>query len=348
MIKLSEIAASNIWKTAIIALGLLIISPGLILGESEDDLKSMAISMTVGGRSMAMKAPAFSGNRAYEHLKKQCSFGSRVPGSKAHNDCLYWMVGELHKYAQDVTLQMFKSKPLGYTETVQMTNVIARFNVKSEERLLLAAHWDTRPWADKDPDMNNRNKPVPGANDGASGVAVLLHAAELFRKNPPPIGIDLVLLDGEDSGTYTEMNSWCLGAQEFVKRMKTVRIPPKAGILLDMIGDKNLNIKRELNSIAASSEMMDRIWAAASALGIDAFKRETMDGIIDDHVFLTAGGIPTVDIIDFEYGDKNNSLWHTLMDRPENCSAESLEAVGKVLMRVVYSGAGFLKSGADK
>ena len=239
----------------------------------------------------------------------------------------------MKKYADEVRLQDFNHT--GYEgERFPLTNIIASFSTHATSRILLCAHWDTRPRAENDEDKSRRNEPIIGANDGASGVAVLLELASLFRESRPPVGVDLVLLDGEDYGKEGDLDSYFLGSRYFADHQ-----PPdyRFGVLLDMVSDKFLEIPKEQNSIKFAPDILETIWNTAHALGYPQFVNDAGDAISDDHIPLNEAGIRTVDLIDFNYPDPTNRFWHSHKDIPENCSAESLEAVGTVLTHVVFA-----------
>ncbi len=281
---------------------------------------------------MIKQFPVFSGKSAYDYLLKQTNFGPRNPNSAGHKLCLQFLESELKQYADKVILQTFTQQ--GYNETLHLTNVFAQFKPELQQRILLLAHWDTRPRAEEDADPKKRNLPIIGANDGASGVAVLLELARLFKNNPPPIGIDILLTDGEDYGDSQKDGNtdlYFLGAKHFAKT-KSTAYTPEYGILLDMIGDRDLQLPLEQNSLRFAPRLMDIIWTTAEELAVTNFIRVPGESISDDHLPLNEVGIPTIDIIDFQYPH-----WHTHQDTPDKCSSESLEAVGKVLSAVIYT-----------
>ena len=261
---------------------------------------------------------------------KQCDFGPRVPGSQAHRDCLKFLTSELKKFGAAVTPQPFRQKLPGFENPVTMTNVVASFSLQKTERILLCAHWDSRPWADQDPNSENRDQPVLGANDGASGVAVLLEVARHIQLAEPKYGVDIVLFDGEDSGLPGQPDSYALGAQHFAKN-KDFRYRPKFGILLDMVGDKDLQIYQEENSVNYAPKIVERIWDRAQRLGSSSFFASSGYQVTDDHLPLLRVGIPCVNLIDFDY-----EYWHTLADTPDKCSPESLAEVGRLVLSLLY------------
>lgn len=277
--------------------------------------------------------PQFSGQRAFQILLKQTSFGPRNPNSRGHRECLDYLTATLRTLADDVRLQNFTHT--GYKgETLQLTNIVASFRTTLRERLLLCAHWDTRPRSDQD--STNRDRPILGANDGASGVAVLVELAGLLKATPPSVGVDLVLFDGEDYGMEGDHESYLLGSRHFAAT-RTPDYLPRFGILLDMVGDTFLELPREGYSVRYAPDVVDLVWNTARDLGVSQFVADVGPEIIDDHLPLNEGGIRTIDLIDFNYPDPTNRYWHTQQDTPEHCSPLSLEAVGTVLTHVIFT-----------
>ncbi len=278
----------------------------------------------------AQTIPTFNGQRAYAYLVKQCDFGPRNPGSAAHEKTQKYLVKEFSKFTNQVRLQPFPFVNNKDNLRLTLHNIIASFGHKSP-RILLAAHWDTRPWADHDPNPKNRNTPILGANDGASGVAVLLEIARHLKETPPPIGVDLALWDGEDSGREGHSDEYLQGSRYFA-RHKSPSYNPKFSILLDMVGDKDLQIYEEGNSVSYAPDVVNMVWKIAGKLGYTQFIPDVRYTIIDDHLPLLEVGIPSIDVIDFDY-----PYWHTLGDTPDKCSAKSLKIVGQVLVNLIYS-----------
>jgi glutaminyl-peptide cyclotransferase len=215
-------------------------------------------------------------------------------------------------------------------QTLNLTNIIASYNPGSTRRILLCAHWDSRPRCDQDPDTTLARLPVLGANDGASGTAVLLEMGRLFKKSPPPIGVDIVLFDGEDYGLKDEEKGWFLGSTYFARNLNGYR--PRLAILLDMIGDKDLKIYREAISQKYAGDLNDYIWGIAREIAAPAFVDSVKHVVSDDHVPLLSAGIKAADIIDFDY-----PWWHTHLDSPDKCSPQSLAEVGRVLVAAIYN-----------
>ena len=290
---------------------------------------------TRAGTVSSVVVPAFSGREAFRFLEAQTDLGPRNPGSKGHDRCLAYLEQTLVGLADAVRLQPF-SHP-GYDgTTLHLTNLIASFRPESSARILLCAHWDTRPRADRDENPRRRNEPIIGANDGASGVAVLLQIATLLKAHPPSVGVDIVLFDGEDYGREGDTGNYLLGSRHYASTASRTSVP-RFGILLDMVGDAALEIPREGYSVRYAPDIVNMIWRTARGLGITEFVDYLGAEIIDDHLPLNEVGIPTVDIIDFDYPDPTHRYWHTHDDTPDKCSPESLEAVGTVVTHVVYN-----------
>ncbi len=273
--------------------------------------------------------PIFDSKNAFSMLTKQTDFGPRNPNSQGHKNCAAFLIAEMKKYADTVVTQNFTYN--GYDEQLSLTNIFSSFNPSSSKRILLLAHWDTRPRAEMDKNPANRNKPIIGANDGASGVAVLLELARVLKNSSLKIGVDILFTDGEDYGKENDLERYFLGAKHFAKT-KPSTYTPQYGILLDMVGDKDLQLPMEGNSLMYAPAIVDKVWSIAEQIGVTEFVKIPGNAIADDHLALNEVGIPTIDIIDFTY-----PYWHTAEDTPDKCSPESLEAVGKVLVHLIYN-----------
>jgi glutaminyl-peptide cyclotransferase len=306
----------------------------LFAGCSQDQPRSSAPAQTTTPKKTMAAIPEFRSSHAFDLLKKQTSFGPRNPGSPAHRDCLQFLVSSLKPLAGNVRTQEFVHT--GYNgERLHLTNIIASFKPELQSRILLCAHWDSRPRAERDENPARRDEPILGANDGASGVAVLLEIATLLKNTPPAMGVDIVLFDGEDYGREGDIDRYLLGSRYFAKTLPP-GYRPLYGILLDMVGDANLELPKELNSVRYAPDVVSTVWNTARELGITQFTDVEGDEILDDHIPLNEAGIKTIDIIDFAYPDASHRYWHTHEDTPEHCSAESLGAVGAVLLHVIY------------
>jgi len=280
--------------------------------------------------------PDFDEDHAFEYLVAQCDFGPRNPGSEGYYACLDFIINELDQSADDIILQDFRYQEQRYRKRYDLQNIIARFNPDASFQTIISAHWDTRPWADSEDNRRDRNQPIIGANDGASGVAVLLELAKIMGETPPPIGVNLVFFDGEDLGVPGENETYCQGSRYFAKNLPIPR--PDEAINLDMVGDKQLHIPVEKYSLEYNPNLVRYLWGRADDMGLDAFDITPQYAIYDDHVRLhEIAGIPAIDLIDFKYPNPYANFWHTMNDVPENCSAESLEQVGKLMVDYIYN-----------
>lgn len=271
--------------------------------------------------------PGFDADRAFSYLVRQVDFGPRVPGTAPHAACRDYLASHFRSVLGSSVLQ-----PLGLLDgrkRIPMWNVISESDPCNPVQLLLCAHWDTRPQASQEADLARRNRPIPGANDGASGVAVLMEIAAAVAKQPPKVGVRFVLFDGEDYGPHDDR--MYLGAKHYARNLP--RPNPKWGVLLDMIGDRDLQIWREVNSQRQAGWVNDLIWKAAARAGHgDVFHDGQRWQITDDHLPLLAAGLPVVDLIDFDY-----PYWHTLADTVDKCSPASLRAVGETVLTALYT-----------
>ena len=291
--------------------------------------------------------PTFDAARAYSLVQQQTDFGPRVPGTPAHDSARVWLVERLGVYAdrvveQQITVPDPRDTSAGdgtpTSRAFAGTNVIASWRPEATRRVLLAAHWDSRPVADNDPDPLRRIEPVLGANDGASGVAVLLEIARLLsaRPLPQPVGVDVVLFDLEDLGTTDpavpadRRVPFAMGSEMFVLNNPGYR--PDWGVLLDMVGDRDLRLPKEGYSVRYAPGVVERVWAAARRAGATAFLDEVGPPIHDDHVPFLREGVPVVNVIQTPFPD----TWHTTSDTPENVRAESLGQVGRTLVELLW------------
>lgn len=282
--------------------------------------------------------PQFSGDTAYAYVKRQVEFGPRVPNTSAHVSAGDWMVARLKQSGAEVHEQ--RADLTAFDGTVlHARNIFARFNPQVKEgRLLLLAHYDTRPWADQDPDPARRTSPADGANDGASGVAVLLEAARLIGEQNPGRGIDILLVDAEDYGTDNNDESWALGARYFAETMRDLGWKPEKAILLDMVGGKDAVFPYEYFSRQSAIALDEDFRDAAAAAGYGQYFPEYFGGAVtDDHVELIKQGIPAIDVIEYSAETGFNPAWHTHADNLDNISATTLKAVGQTLMQYIYT-----------
>jgi hypothetical protein len=279
--------------------------------------------------SCRVSVPKFNSSRAWQYLEEQCELGPRAPGSDEIELCRNYITNILDKNDAKVEKQQFEAQIDG--QTYQGVNIIAHFYPRRSRRVLLGAHYDTRPWADKEENPQLHNTPIIGANDAASGVAVLLEIANILNSNEPEqYGVDLVFFDLEDMGDYGERDSWCLGSKYFVQNFKGNE--PEKVIIVDMIGDKKLNIEMEYFSYHNSPRLVNQVWEIAAELGFEEFIPEIGQVVYDDHYPFIEKGFNAIDIIDFDY-----PWWHTLADTPDKCSPVSLNIVGETLLDLIYS-----------
>lgn len=289
---------------------------------------------------------AFSADSAYGYVERQVAFGPRIPGSNAHKACREWLTSQLGSYADTV---MVTGTPVKAWDgnTLPVHNILGRFNPQSTTRILLLAHYDTRPWADHDPDEDARMLPFDGANDGASGVGVLLEIARNLAKERPEIGVDILLTDVEDYGARNDVqvageeDSWCLGSQQFVQNLPYNAVDaPRYGILLDMVGGKNARFPQEYFSARYAQKPTAKVWAMAKKLGLgNRFPTSEGGSINDDHIPFIRAGIPVTDIIESANPSTGsfNPTWHTHADNMENIDKTTLGDVGRVVLNVIYS-----------
>ena len=290
--------------------------------------------------------PEFSVDSAYAFTQKQVDFGPRVPNTPEHDACASYLSAELKRLGAEVIEQ--KADLTAFDGTVlKSVNIIGSFNTKAETRILLFSHWDSRPWADHDPNPANRKKPVMAANDGASGVAVLLEMARLMGKNKPTVGVDIIFFDTEDygapesAGGQNNEDSWCLGTQYWAKNPHVAGYTARFGILLDMVGGKQATFYREQASDNYAGSVVSSVWSQARNLGFGQYFIDQKGGAItDDHIYVNQlRGIPSIDIIQYDPNSKSGFgfYWHTTQDTMENVDKNTLKAVGTTLMHVVYT-----------
>ncbi len=292
--------------------------------------------------------PIFNADSAYEYCKAQCDFGPRTMNSEAHDRCEQWIISKFQQYGCVVTPQ--KCTLTGYDGTpLKATNIIASMYPERAARILLCAHWDSRPWADNDPDEKNHRTPVIAANDGASGVAVMIELARIIRQaDSLKVGIDFICFDAEDWGTpqwdnnQYDSNSWALGAQYWSKNPHQANYDARYGILLDMVGGQGARFYQEGMSKQYAQQIVNKVWAAAKVVGFGTYFPDAAGGYItDDHIPVNDNlKIPTIDIIPY-YPDCQQSnfgpTWHTIIDDMEHIERNTLQAVGQTVIQVLFS-----------
>ena len=282
--------------------------------------------------------PVFNYDSAFSFIEKQISFGPRNLSSEGAILCLNYLKQKLNLYADNVIIQTSKTKTYDNKEH-DFFNIIAEFNPENPNRIFLCAHWDTRHIAENDP--FEKNKPIIGANDGGSGVGVLIEIARIIKNNPIGVGIDIILFDAEDHGTDSNVNSWCLGSQYWSKNPHKKNYWAKYGVLLDMVGGENAQFTIEGGSYKYAEKYVEKIWNKGNELGYgNYFVYDKTKEIIDDHFFINRIiGIPTLDIIEYDYQTESNfnKHWHTHKDELSIISKETLNAVGETLINIIYN-----------
>lgn len=288
-------------------------------------------------------AVVFDADSAMSFLIAQCDFGPRTPGSEAHRKCGDYMKSQFAQYGLDVVEQ---TAPITMWDgkTFQCRNIIAVYKPDAEERIVLCTHYDSRPWCDHDADASKHNEPVMAANDGASGVAVLLEVARKLGELNPSVGIDFVCFDLEDYGvpqghptSSDDGSSWCQGSRYWATHPHRENYSPVFGVLLDMVGGKGARFAHEYYSMQYAAPVVARVWSAARTAGFsDIFIEQEGGAVTDDHLNMNAAGIPTIDIISY-YGEQGGfgPTWHTAQDTPENIDPATLRAVGQTLLQML-------------
>jgi len=292
-----------------------------------------ALGLVIGigacARETAPPPREFDSAKAFEYLRTQVAFGTRIPGTAPHERMANWLDSLLRARADTLIVQSW-THVTADGDSLPLRNFIARFNPKATTRILFLAHWDTRPRSDG-PNSKNQKAPVPGANDGASGVAVLLGVADALKRRPPAIGVDLLFDDGEDYGDFNEHPKDVLIGARYYAAHQPAGAPPKYAVLFDLVADKDLQIHQEGNSLTGAPEIVQLVWSTARKLGKQsAFIDSPKHTLTDDHVELQKAGIKAIDVVDFDY-----PAWHTPDDTIDKVSAASLQTVGDVAVALV-------------
>jgi peptidase M28-like protein len=275
------------------------------------------------------RPPTFDQEHAYTLLKDVCSIGPRNHGSESKLKAEKWIQDQLREAGAEVSVHelTYKGKQSESSETFR--NIIGRIRPLESRRVMVGTHYDTRSWADRDPRKELRSTPIIGANDGASGVAVMLEMARAWKADPPPVGVDLIFFDGEEFGRTATIEDHLVGSNAWVRDHPEYR--PEWGVVLDMVGDSSLRIPKERASAARACKAVRRIWEAAGRVGSTAFADGFSRHVWDDNLPFIDGGIPVALLIDSEY-----RWFHTTEDLPDKCSAQSLGQVGRAVMEAVY------------
>ncbi|MCQ2229153.1 MAG: M28 family peptidase [Bacteroidales bacterium] len=289
----------------------------------------------------------FSADSAFKYVKEQTLFGPRVPGSESHSKCLAYLKNTLERMGTEVTIQEGEGKSFE-GKMLPVRNVIAKINPQKANRVILCSHWDSRPFADQDEDTKYHNTPIDGANDGASGVGVLIEIARQMQIRKPGIGIDIILFDTEDYGTPEHIkmkeyvaDTWCLGSQYWAKSELGENCQARYGILLDMVGAQGAQFFQEYHSKSTAQSVIDKVWKAAQTIGYgNYFVNDNGGYITDDHYYVYKHAkIPCIDIIQYDPSSSSSFYkhWHTHNDTADNIDKATLEAVGRTLLYVLYN-----------
>jgi len=302
---------------------------------------------------VVVEPPIFNSDSAFSYVQKQVDFGPRVPNSDAHKKCGDWIASELKRHGANVIEQKSTAETWD-KKNIEVRNIVGEFNPEAKKRIVLAAHWDTRAYGDKDSLEVNKKKPIDGANDGASGVGVLLELARLMAIQKPSLGIDLIFYDAEDNGApewapeeeQGDPYNWCLGSQYWAKNYHKPGYRARFGILLDMVGAKNARFNKEGFSVQAAPDLVERVWNTASKLGYgEYFPSETTGEIVDDHVFMNQSGLRSIDIVDMRpatqtmgfNGYEFGNFHHTHKDNMSIIDKATLKAVGHTVSYIMYN-----------
>lgn len=295
---------------------------------------------------ITVNIPNFNADSAYQYIAEQVEFGPRVPNTKAHQACADYLIKKLEQFGAKVYRQDFDA--IAFDNTIlKASNIIGAFNPNSKKRIALFAHWDSRPWADNDRDQKLINTPILGANDGASGVGVLLEIARNIQIEEPTLGIDIIFFDAEDYGTPQHYEApsreeyWCLGSQYWSRKHHIDSYNARFGILLDMVGEKGATFFYEGYSKQFANQLLKKVWNQAAALGYHQyFIKRDGGAVIDDHLFVnTIANIKTIDIIPYYPRNKDSSFgsyWHTVKDDMDIIDKATLKAVGQTVTAVIY------------
>ena len=326
----------DLWRLCFI---LVVLLAGCGDGSKKPSTTSTAIDYN------AVSIPQFNADSAYHYVADQLAFGFRTPNSEAQKKCANYLVGQLQKWCDTVIVQEFPAQLWDGTK-VRGKNIIASIEAPSgtpNRRIILGAHWDSRMWADHDPDEANHRKPILGANDGASGVGLLLELARVVSTNRPATAIDIIFFDVEDQGvpewadTYQD-DSWCIGSQYWSSHPHTPHYTALYGVLLDMVGTQQPRYTKENVSRHFAGSILNKYWDVASALGYgNIFVNQDTPDILDDHYYVNRlAGIPMIDIVQNSPDCSFFPYWHTLGDNLDHVDKNSLAITAKVLLKTIY------------
>jgi hypothetical protein len=315
-------------------------------GDRQKSQSSASQPEPVAAAKATIEVPVFNADSAYFFVGKQLSFGPRVPGSDAHAACVAWLERKMETYTGHIVVQEFKTRVYN-KEIFDGKNIIASFNPEKQARLFLSAHWDSRPYADHDPDPAKHQTPIDGANDGASGTGILIEIARILSNTQPDIGIDIILFDLEDYGppqdnqTNQSTETWGLGSQYWSRNPHVPGYSPRYGILLDMVGASDAVFPLEGFSMYYAPDIIKKVWNIAENLGYgDYFVFDQGAYITDDHYFINSiAQIPTINIIHLDPASPNGTFyehWHTVKDNLDQIDPVTLKVVGQTVLEVIF------------
>lgn len=343
--KINLFSAKKLPSQRWITIFALILMFAMMLASCAGENNSKKKTPVVSKPKAEIKVPDFNTDSAYQFVSMQLAFGPRVPGSEAHEKCAWWLESTFRRFTPDVLVQPFKTR-IYDNQIFDGKNIIASFNPGNKNRIFLSSHWDSRPYADHDPDPANHQKPIDGANDGASGVGVLLEIARQLNISNPAIGVDIILFDLEDYGPPQDKQTqatetWGLGSQYWSRNLHVPAYSARYGILLDMVGAPNAIFPVENFSAYYADHIVKKVWKTAEMLGYGDVFVETEGGYItDDHYFINQiAQIPTIDIIHLDPNSANGTFydhWHTVKDNLSQIDRETLKIVGQVVLTVVF------------
>ncbi len=287
-----------------------------------------------------LTSPEFNADSAYAYTKAQVDFGPRIPSTPAHAKCAEYLVSKLKSFGGQVTVQQAPAKTYD-GKTHQLKNIIAAFYPEKNQRVLITAHWDARPFSDQDPDENMKDKAFEAANDGASGVAVILEMARQIKEKQPEVGVDFILWDIEDYGSANDQTpnetTWCIGSQYWAKNPHVKGYKPLYAINLDMVGGSNAQFTQDELSRKYAPNVVNKVWSIAGEIGYGNYFINVSSGsLVDDHFWINQAGIPAIDVIHYSDAAGFYSNWHTQLDNLNNIDRNTLKAVGQTMLETIY------------
>jgi glutaminyl-peptide cyclotransferase len=287
-----------------------------------------------------LSSPEFNADSAFAYTKAQVDFGPRIPSTEAHRNCLNYLVAKFKSFGGDVFVQKGAAKTYD-GKSHQLKNIIAAFNPEKKQRVLITAHWDARPFSDQDPDPKMKDKPFDAANDGASGVAIMLEMARQIQQKQPNVGVDFILWDIEDYGKANDESegetTWCIGSQYWAKNQPVKGYKPLYAINLDMVGGSNAQFTQDEISRKYAPEIVKKVWDIGNEIGYSAYFINVISGsLIDDHYWVNQAGIPCIDVIHYSDSSGFYMNWHTQLDNLNNIDKNTLKAVGQTMLETIF------------